>query len=151
MDLSDLRAAVGSKHKSKRVGRGTGSGHGTTAGRGSKGQKARSGGAVHPRFEGGQLPLVKRMPYKRGFKNPFRVPYTPVDVSKLSGFPSGSDVMPEDMQKMGLIHASDSRIKILGDAALDRPLTVTAHAFSANAAASIDAAGGKAIRLGDPA
>ena len=142
MKLSDLRPARGSKHKQKRVGRGDGSGHGKTAGRGHKGQGARSGGGTRPGFEGGQMPLQRRLP-KRGFHNPFRVQMATVNLAQLETFPSGSEVTPALLVEKRVLRGKNSRVKVLGDGALSKPLTVKAHGFSATAKEKIEACGGK--------
>ncbi len=147
MKLHDMRPNEGAKHKKKRVGRGPGSGHGTYSTRGLKGQKARAGGGVSPRFEGGQLPLMLRLPFKRGFVNRFRVEYTPVNLGRLGAFAAGSEVTPESLAATGLIKSATEPIKILGDGELDRALTIKAHKFSASARAKIEAAGGSAVLL----
>jgi large subunit ribosomal protein L15 len=139
-----LRPAAGSRHSRKRVGRGNSSGHGTYSGRGLKGQKARAGGGVRRGFEGGQLPLVRRMARKRGFTNAFRVEYEPLNLSRLARFPAGSEVTPETLQSAGIIKDSKARIKVLGEGDLKAALTVRAHKFSATARQKIEAAGGKA-------
>jgi large subunit ribosomal protein L15 len=141
---NELAPAPGSRHASKRVGRGTGSGHGTFSGRGCKGQKARTGNnKVRPGFEGGQLPLIKRLPRKRGFTNIFRIDYTAVNTSDLNKLESGSEVTAEVLKAAGIIKTTENPIKILGDGEIDRPLTVKANKFSASAKAKIEAAGGK--------
>jgi large subunit ribosomal protein L15 len=142
MKLDDLKPATGSNKKRKRVGRGDGSGHGKTSGRGHKGQGARSGGNVQPGFEGGQMPLQRRLP-KRGFHNPFRVEVSVVNIEQLESFPSGSEVTPELLLQHGLIGGKNRRVKILGDGALSKPLTVKAHGFSAKAKEKIESSGGK--------
>lgn len=143
MDLSDLRPAPGSKKKRKRVGRGEGSGHGKTACRGHKGQGARAGGGVRPGFEGGQMPLKRRVP-KRGFHNPFRTKLDVVNLGQLEIFAPGSEVTPELLLERGLVRGGDRRIKILGDGSLSKSLTVKAHGFSSKAREKIEALGGKA-------
>lgn len=147
MRLHELAPAPGAKKNRKRVGRGPGSGHGTYATRGLKGQKARAGGGRPPRFEGGQLPLVQRLPMKRGFVNHFRVEYTPVNIGGLSRFDEGAEVTPETMCEAGLVKSIGDLVKVLGDGELDKALTVRAHRFSASAKAKIEAAGGAAIVL----
>jgi len=137
-----LKPAPGSHTKKTRRGRGVGSGLGKTAGRGQKGQKARSGGGVRPGFEGGQMPLVRRLP-KRGFKNPFRVEYEVVNVGQLNIFEPGTEVTPELLRQRRLVRR-DLPVKILGEGELDRPLTVRAQAFSASAREKIQAASGTA-------
>src|SRR5438309_3040216 len=114
MQLHELAPAKGAHRKRRRVGRGHGSGRGTTAGKGTKGQKARSGGGVPPYFEGGQLPLVRRLPYRRGFKNPFRVAYTVVNVGKLGTLSAGSEVTSETLIGLGLLHKGEGPVKLLG-------------------------------------
>jgi large subunit ribosomal protein L15 len=143
MKLSELTPSPGSSKKRKRVGRGDGSGHGKTSCRGHKGQGARSGGGTRPGFEGGQMPLQRRLP-KRGFHNPFRIAPTVVNLDQLENFPAGSEVTPEAMAARGLVHGKDRRVKVLGDGALSKTLTVKAHGFSAKAKEKIEAAGGKA-------
>lgn len=143
MDLSNLKPAPGSKKKRKRVGRGDGSGHGKTSCRGHKGQGARSGGNTPPGFEGGQMPLQRRVP-KRGFRNPFRKSASIINLGQLEVFASGSEVTPEILLERGLVRGKDERIKILGDGSLSKPLTVKAHGFSSKAKEKIEALGGKA-------
>ena len=143
MRLDELRPAVGANKKRKRVGRGDGSGHGKTSGRGHKGQGARSGGNVQPGFEGGQMPLQRRLP-KRGFHNPFRTPMAVVNVAQLEGLAAGSDVTPETLAEQGLVNGKNSQVKILGEGSLSKALTVRAHGFSAKAKEKIVAAGGTA-------
>lgn len=144
---NELRPASGSKHRRRRLGRGHGSGRGTTAGRGTKGQKSRSGGNIPPYFEGGQLPLVKRMPSKRGFTNIFKAQYAIVNVGRLGLFPSGAEVTPAALVEKGLVKSSGLPIKLLGEGEVGVPLTVKAHKFSATARAKIEAAGGKAEEI----
>ncbi len=141
MKLHDLKPPAGSRKRRKIVGRGPGSGHGQTAGRGEKGQKARAGGGSHPWFEGGQLPLHRRVP-KRGFTNIFRKRYAIVNVGNLNRFEAGTAVTPGALQAAGLIHAVGDGVKILGDGELTRALAVSAQKFSAAAAEKIRAAGG---------
>ena len=143
MNLSDLKPAPGSTKKRKRVGRGDGSGHGKTACRGHKGQRARSGGGARPGFEGGQMPLKRRIP-KRGFRNPFRTIPSIVNLGQLEIFTSGSEVTPELLLERGVIRGGDQQVKILADGSLNKPLTVKAHAFSSKAKEKIEALGGKA-------
>lgn len=138
-----LRPAPGSKHRKKRVGRGDGSGHGTYSGRGLKGQKSRSGGSIRLSFEGGQLPLVKRLPRKRGFFNPFRTSYTVINVGKLNVFEANAEVTPQSLLDAGLIKSTQQAVKILGDGEIARPLVVKANKFSATAKSKIEAAGGR--------
>jgi large subunit ribosomal protein L15 len=143
MKLHDLRPNPGSKKKRKRVGRGISAGQGKTAGRGTKGQNARSGGGKGIYFEGGQLPLARRLPYKRGFTNVNKVYYTPVNLKDLAGFDfEGVEVTPEVMAIVGLIRKPDVPVVVLGDGEIDEALTVKAHRFSASAKEKIEAAGG---------
>jgi len=143
MRLDELKPAAGSNKKRKRVGRGDGSGHGKTSGRGHKGQGARSGGNVQPGFEGGQMPLQRRLP-KRGFHNPFRIEMAVVNVAQLDALPAGSEANPETLTQQGLINGKKRQLKILGEGSLSKALTVRAHGFSAKAKEKIEAAGGKA-------
>jgi len=143
MRQHELSPAPGSKRGRKRVGRGDGSGHGTYSGRGCKGQKSRSGNKMRPGFEGGQLPLIKRLPEKRGFVNIFRTEYSVVNVGKLNIFDSGSEVTPQRLLAAGLVKSLRYPIKILADGALDNPLVIKANKFSAAAKAKIEAVGGK--------
>ena len=148
MKLHDLRPDPGSRKKRKRVGRGTGSGHGKTAGRGTKGQGARSGGGKPPYFEGGQLPLVRRLPFKRGFTNIFKVHYKAINVDQLvERFEAGSDVTPEGLVEVGLLKKATDPVVILGRGDIDFALTVEADRFSQSAKAKIEAAGGSATVL----
>lgn len=146
MKLHDLRPAAGARRTRKRVGRGAGSGMGKTSARGEKGQRSRSGYSRRADFEGGQMPLVRRLP-KRGFTPPFREAYRTINVGRLNGFERGSLVTPETLERAGLIRTSRARVKILGDGALEVALTVQAHKFSAAAAERIRAAGGTAETL----
>jgi len=140
----NLSPPPGSKHARKRVGRGDGSGHGTYSGRGSKGQKSRSGYKMRPGFEGGQLPLIKRLPRKRGFVNIFRIEYNIVNIDKLNIFESGSEVTPEKLLAAGLVKSLRKPIKILANGDVSQPFVIKANKFSAAAKAKIEAAGGKA-------
>ena len=143
MKQNELKPPVGAKHKRKRVGRGNGSGHGTYSGRGCKGQKARSGGGVRLGFEGGQLPLIKRLPRKRGFTNIFKVEYNIVNVGKLATFSPGTEVTPKELLEAGLISTPHRPTKILGQGDIQHPLLVRANKFSSSAEKKILAAGGK--------
>jgi large subunit ribosomal protein L15 len=143
MKLDELRPAAGANRDRKRVGRGDGSGHGKTSGRGHKGQGARSGGNVQPGFEGGQMPLQRRLP-KRGFHNPFRIEMAVVNLAQLDNFPAGSEANPQTLADQGLVKGRNRRVKILGEGSLSKALTVRAHGFSAKAKEKIEAAGGKA-------
>jgi len=145
--LSDLRPAPGSHKLERRVGRGHGSGRGKTAGRGTKGQKARTGGQIHRAFEGGQTRLVKRLPFVRGLGNsntPFRKEYAIIKIADLARFDAASQVTPEQLVEQKLLTPAQGRglVKVLGNGEVDRPLTVRAHKFSASARAKIEAAGG---------
>ena len=144
MKLHELAPAEGAVRKRKRVGRGIAAGQGKTAGRGTKGQRARSGGGVRPYFEGGQLPLVRKLPFVRGvgFRDPWRVRFTPVNLDRLAGFWEGAEVTPETLAEAGIIKRADELVVILGRGELAKPLTVKAHRFSASARAKIEAAGG---------
>lgn len=144
MKLHELKPAEGSKHTRKRVGRGIGTGNGKTAGRGHKGQNARSGGGVRLGFEGGQTPLIKRLP-KRGFNNArFATELVEVNVSKLEKFAAGTVVTPELLKEAKIIKSFKDGVKILGGGELTVGLTVQAKAFSKSAIEKIEAAGGKA-------
>ena len=143
MKLHDLSPAKGSTQSRKRVGRGKGSGLGKTAGRGHKGGQSRSGYSARPGFEGGQMPLIRRVP-KRGFTNQFRVEYVVINVGKLSEL--GAKVTPELLAERGLVHPN-RRVKVLGLGELSKAVTVTAHKFSASARAKIEAAGGRCEEL----
>lgn len=149
MKLHDLKPAKGATRKNKRVGRGIAAGQGKTAGRGTKGQNARSGGGVRPYFEGGQLPLVRKLPFARGvgFRDPWRVRFTPVNLERLADFRKGATVNPETLAEAGIIEGADELVVILGRGELDKPLKVQAHRFSASARAKIEAAGGQVEEL----
>jgi large subunit ribosomal protein L15 len=147
MKQHDLGPKAGSKRSSKRVGRGDGSGHGTYSCRGSKGQKARSGGGVGLRFEGGQTPLVKRLPATRGFTNIFKTCYSVVNLRQLRAFEEGSEVTPQILHQAGLISSLKNPVKILGDGELQRPLVVKASRFSEAARKKIEATGGTAEEI----
>ncbi len=143
MKLHELKPADGAKTRGKRVGRGIGSGSGKTSGRGHKGQKSRSGGGVRPGFEGGQMPLYRRIP-KRGFTNIFKKVYSTINVEKLNMFEDGTEVTPELLIDAGLVKKVQDGIKILGNGDLNKRLTVKSHKFTRSAAEKIEAAGGKA-------
>ncbi len=144
MRIHDLGPAPGARKAPKRVGRGVGSGHGKTSGKGHKGQKARSGHGKGPRFEGGQMPLSMRLP-KRGFKNPFRQVFALVNLRDLDRvFEAGAVVTPELLMEKGVIRKLADGVKVLGTGELGKALTVRAHRFSRAAAEKIEAAGGKA-------
>jgi large subunit ribosomal protein L15 len=144
MKLHDLSPASGSKQPRKRVGRGPGSGLGKTAGRGHKGGQSRAGYRLRPGFEGGQMPLIRRVP-KRGFTNEFRVEYAVVNVGKLEGL--GKEITPELLAEKGLVHAR-MPVKILAGGSLLTAMTVSAHKFSAAARDKIEAAGGRCQEIG---
>lgn len=144
-ELHDLSPTTGSNRNRKRVGRGPGSGSGKTAGRGQDGQKSRSGGNVHPRFEGGQMPLTRRIP-KRGFKSINRVEYQVVNVRDLERM--DGEVSLTSLRSAGLIRSLRKPVKVLGEGELGKKLTVSAHAFSASAQAKIEAAGGSVTVIG---
>ncbi len=145
---NDLTPPPGAKHARKRVGRGLGSGHGCFSGRGQKGQKGRAGPGVHPYFEGGQLPLHRRLPGKRGFTNIFKTEYSVVNIAKLSAFEAGSVVGRDELTNAGLVRSTTKPIKILGTGDLDRALTVKADGFSVTAREKILAAGGTVEEVG---
>lgn len=143
MKLQDLRPNEGGESKSpKRLGRGTGSGQGKTAGRGQTGQNSRSGGGVRPGFEGGQMPLYRRMP-KRGFTNIFAKEFSTINIRDLNRFDDNTVVTPELLLSEGLIKKVNDGVKILGDGEIEKKLTVRAHKFTKAAAEKIEAAGGK--------
>lgn len=143
MKLHDLRPNPGAKKKRKRVGRGIAAGQGKTAGRGTKGQGARSGGGKGAYFEGGQLPLARRLPFKRGFTNIRKITYKPVNLNRLAEFDFGDvEITPEIMSQIGLIKKPTDPVVILGDGEINVSLTVKAHRFSTAAREKIEAAGG---------
>jgi large subunit ribosomal protein L15 len=146
MKLHDLKPAPGSVKRKKRVGRGMASGKGKTSTRGMKGQNARSGGGKGPYFEGGQLPLVRRLPFKRGFNNFNRVEYTPVNLDRLQEKfgESGQEITPETLVESGIIKKTNEAIAILGRGELSAPLSIKAHRFSKSAREKIEAVGGTA-------
>ncbi len=147
MQLHDLHSPKGTRKRRKRVGRGIAAGQGKTAGRGTKGQGARAGGGKGPYFEGGQLPLVRRLPFKRGFTNVFRVHYVPVNLYRLDGFAANEEVTPKALAAAGIIKAASLPVAILGNGEIDRPLVVKAHRFSASARTKIEEAGGSVEEL----
>ena len=148
MKIHDLRPDPGSRKKRKRVGRGMGSGYGKTAGRGTKGQGARAGGGKGPYFEGGQLPLVRRLPFKRGFTNINKVTYRTVNLDQLvERFAPGSEIDPFALALVGLIKKPSDPVVILGRGEIDIPLSVRADRFSESAKAKIEAAGGSVEKL----
>ena len=148
MELSNLKPKKGARHAKKRVGRGPGSGHGKTSSRGSKGAKSRSGFRFKRGFEGGQMPLHRRVP-KRGFTNPFRVEYAVVNLDTLAEvFEAGSSVTPDLLRERGLVRKAGVPVKVLGRGDISKKLTVKAHKFSGSAAEKIAAAGGVAEVIG---
>ena len=143
MKLHDLRPTDGSTKKRKRVGRGTGSGKGKTSTRGTKGQNSRSGGGVRPTFEGGQLPLVKRLPKLRGFTNRFKVHYIPVNLDILNQlFDNNTDVTPESLATVGLLGNAKDPVVVLARGEVAKPLHLKVHRISATARQKVEAAGG---------
>ena len=143
MKLHELSPAPGSTKERKRIGRGHGSGNGKTAGKGHKGQKARAGRGMRPGFEGGQMPLYRRIP-KRGFTNIWGTEYTVLNVADLNRFEAGTEVTPELLKEAGVVKQVKDGIKILGNGTLEKNITVKAHKFSKTAVEKIEAAGGKA-------
>ncbi len=146
MQANQLRPAKGARHARKRVGRGNASGHGTYSTRGAKGQKARN--KVPRWFEGGQTPLLRRLPRKRGFTNPFRVEYAPVNLRDLNRFDDGAEVTVEALKDAGILSTTRKPVKILGTGDLDKKLTVRAQKFSMAAREKIEAAGGTVVEIG---
>jgi len=144
MDLAHLKAPEGAKKKKKRVGRGDGSGHGGTSCRGHKGQRARAGGKVPPQFEGGQMPMVRRLP-KRGFRNIFRREMVVVNLDQLQDFPAGSVIDAASLLEKGIIKKIGDGVKLLGRGEIDRPFKVKLDAISAQARQKIEAAGGTVL------
>jgi len=140
MNLSDLRPPAGSKHKRKRIGRGPGSGHGVTAGRGEKGQKSRAGHSSKRAFEGGQMPLVRRLP-KRGFHNLFRTEFAIVNLATLNEI-EGEEFSPESLLEARVIRKAEDGLKVLGDGDISRAIKISAHKFSKSAVEKIEKAGG---------
>jgi large subunit ribosomal protein L15 len=149
MKVHDLKPAPGSNPKKQRVARGTGGRRGKTAGTGTKGQGTREKGKIPPKFEGGQTPLTRRTPKLKGFKNPFRIEYTVINLDGLEDFPAGSEVTPESLRAKGLVH-KHGLVKVLGRGELTRSVRVRAHAFSASAEQAITAAGGTVEVLPKP-
>jgi large subunit ribosomal protein L15 len=149
MRMHELSPPEGAVRERIRIGRGHGSGKVKTGGKGTKGQNARAGGGVPPYFEGGQLPLIRKLPYRRGFRNPFRVPFREVNVRDLASFPEGSTVGPEEFEFMGILRGKRGPVKVLGHGDLSVKLTVQANKVSAGARKKIEAAGGQVILIGD--
>jgi large subunit ribosomal protein L15 len=143
MKIEEIKPAEGGRKRSKRVGRGVGSGHGKTSCKGHKGQKARSGGTTGLGFEGGQMPLQRRLP-KRGFKNSFSIEYAVINLDKINGLTDLDVITPEALLEKNVIKNLKDGLKVLGDGKIERAVTVRATAFSASAAEKIAAAGGKA-------
>jgi large subunit ribosomal protein L15 len=148
MRQDNLTPVPGWHKDRKRVGRGDGSGRGTFSGKGCKGQKARAGCNMRPGFEGGQLPIIKRLPRKRGFTNIFRTEFAAVNLESLNVFKSGEKVTAEKMVEAGIIKSANQPVKVLGTGEISRKLNIHASAFSAAAKAKIEAAGGKAVEEG---
>lgn len=148
MQAHQLRPSRGAKHARKRIGRGNASGHGTYSGRGLKGQKARAGRKPRRFFEGGQTRLIKKLPHRRGFTNPFRVEYSPVNLSDLERFDAGADVTPELLKERGVLRSLRNPVKVLAGGEVTRALTVHAHKFSLTAREKIEAAGGSVVEIG---
>lgn len=148
MRLHDLRPPKGAVRERTRIGRGHGSGKVKTGGKGTKGQNARAGGGVPPYFEGGQLPLIRKLPYRRGFRNPFRKEYREVNVRDLAEFPDGATVGPEEFEAMGILRGRKGDVKVLGEGELAIRLTVRAHKFTRGARQKIEGAGGGVEEIG---
>ena len=146
MNLIDAKAALHKRKKRKRIGRGRGSGHGKTSCKGAKGEKSRSGNKLRLLFEGGQMPLFRRIP-KRGFNNPFKKKYTIINVKDLENFESGTVIDPQELKKNRIIRNTKYNLKILGEGELKKSLTVAAHKFSKTAIAKITEAGGEVKTL----
>ncbi len=149
MQAHQLRPPKGAKHARKRIGRGNASGQGTYSGRGLKGQKARSGNKPRRFFEGGQTRLIKKLPHRRGFTNPCRVEYSPVNLSDLDKFDAGAEVTPEVLKERGVLRSLRKPVKVLARGEVTRALTVRAHKFSLTAREKIEAVGGSAVEIGD--
>jgi large subunit ribosomal protein L15 len=147
MQAHQLKPPPGSKHAKKRIGRGNAAGQGTYSGRGLKGQKARSGNKPRRFFEGGQTRLFKKLPFRRGFRNPFRVEYQPVNLDDLQKLDGGAEVTPELLKEKGVLRSLRKPVKILGSGELTKKLSVTAHRFSLSAKEKIEAAGGSVVEL----
>lgn len=145
MQAHELKAPKGAKHARKRLGRGNATGQGTYGGRGLKGQKARSGRKPRRFFEGGQTRLMKRLPRRRGFRNPFRVEYSPINLKDLDTFDAETEVTPELLKEARILRSLRKPVKVLATGELTKPLTVHAHKFSMTARERIEAAGGKVV------
>lgn len=146
MNLSSLRSPEGSRKKRKRIGRGDGSGHGGTSTKGHKGQNARSGGRVRPGFEGGQMPLSRRLP-KRGFRNPFRKDIITINIDQLKKFPAGSIIDRDALLEAGLVKKAGDGIKVLGKGSIEYPISVKVDMISRGAKSKIEAAGGSVVEV----
>jgi large subunit ribosomal protein L15 len=146
MNLSSLKPPEGSRKKRKRIGRGDGSGHGGTSTKGHKGQNARSGGRVRPGFEGGQMPLSRRLP-KRGFRNPFRKKFVTINIDQLRRFPEGSVIDRDVLSEAGLVKKSGHGIKVLGKGKIEYPISVKVNMISRGAKNKIEAAGGSVVEV----
>jgi large subunit ribosomal protein L15 len=149
MQAHQLKPPAGAKHARKRIGRGNAAGQGTYSGRGLKGQKARAGNKPRRFFEGGQTRLWKRLPGRRGFRNPFRVEYSPVNLDDLGRFDAGVEITPELLKEKGVLRSLRRPVKVLAGGELKKSLTVRAHKFSLTAKEKIEAAGGSAVEIGD--
>ncbi len=149
MQAHQLKPPPGAKHARKRVGRGNASGHGTYSGRGLKGQKARAGNKPRRFFEGGQTRLFKKLPFRRGFRNPFRVEYQAVNLDDLERFDEGTEITPELLKERGVLRSLRRPVKILASGTLTKKLTVTAHRFSMTAKEKIEVVGGSIVELGE--
>ncbi len=146
--LHELKPAAGSRKDRRRRGRGDAANQGSYSGRGGKGQRKR--GSVRPQFEGGQLPLVKRLPYMRGFFNHFRVSYTAVNLDSLVDFPAGVEITPDTLRAAGLVAKWDDRVKLLGEGDVSKAFKITVHAASKSARQKVEAAGGSVTVLDQP-
>jgi len=151
MKLGDIKAPKGANKDRKRVGRGHGSGHVKTAGRGTKGQKSRTGGNVPARFQGGQTPIQQQLPYKRGFTNIWSIRYNLVNLGQLSSIEAGTALTPEKLLELGLVRDPGLPLKVLGDGELTGALHISAHKVSAGAREKIEAAGGSVTIIDAPA
>jgi large subunit ribosomal protein L15 len=149
MQAHQLKPPSGAKHARKRIGRGNAAGQGTYSGRGLKGQKARAGNKPRRFFEGGQTRLFKKLPGRRGFRNPFRIEYQPVNLNDLQAFDEGADVTPELLKEKGILRSTRMPVKILASGELTKKLTVTAHRFSMAAKEKIESAGGTVIETSE--
>jgi large subunit ribosomal protein L15 len=147
MQAHQLKPPPGAKHAKKRIGRGNAAGQGTYSGRGLKGQKARAGNKPRRFFEGGQTRLFKKLPFRRGFRNPFRIEYQPVNLDDLQRLDEGTEVTPELLKEKGILRSNRTPIKILASGELTKKLNVTAHRFSLVAKEKIEAAGGSVVEL----